>query len=203
MSVVLLFSGGIDSTFVLSQLVRQQVAVYPLSFQDQSVFYNTKEKIAVTSILAHYRLSGHEAPMVPTDQLFVPGGFEFVPGYKLLMYFTAMAYAQHWGAEEVLTGYSSDNADFRDEHLDIIERAVHLYNETYGTSLRISHPIYNVPKATIIQQAQRNGVPLESTLSCSSDVVLGLMHCGDCGCCLRRQQAFLEANVPDPTRYAR
>ena len=201
MSVVLLFSGGIDSTFVLSQLVRQQVAVYPLSFQDQSVFYNTKEKIAVTSILAHYRLSGHEAPMcqrstVRSRGLRVRAGLQAADVFHGDGLRTALGRRRsaHWilirqrgfprrASRHHRAGGPSLQRDLRDVAQD-----------------QPSH--YNVPKATIIQQAQRNGVPLESTLSCSSDVVLGLMHCGDCGVAFVASRRFLR-NVPDPTRYAR
>ena len=44
------------------------------------------------------------------------------------------------------------------------------------------------------------GLPLELTFSCNRPE-RGL-HCGTCSKCGERQQGFLAAKMPDPTRYA-
>ncbi len=47
-------------------------------------------------------------------------------------------------------------------------------------------------------EPQSLGVPYEGTWSCSEG---GEIHCGLCGTCIERKEAFLLANVRDPTKY--
>jgi 7-cyano-7-deazaguanine synthase len=44
------------------------------------------------------------------------------------------------------------------------------------------------------------GIPLELTLSCMNP--RGGLHCGMCSKCRERRDAFNEAGIDDPTRYA-
>ena len=46
---------------------------------------------------------------------------------------------------------------------------------------------------------QSLGIPFESTLSCMKPV--GELHCGTCSKCRERHDAFVDANIPDPTTY--
>lgn len=53
-------------------------------------------------------------------------------------------------------------------------------------------------KAETIQWAQSKNIPLELTWSCFHK---GIYHCGNCMGCRARIKAFLQARVPDKTRY--
>jgi 7-cyano-7-deazaguanine synthase len=55
-------------------------------------------------------------------------------------------------------------------------------------------------KADVVRLGAELGVPLELTLSCMNPRV-GL-HCGQCSKCRERRDAFADAGVSDPTRYA-
>lgn len=59
-------------------------------------------------------------------------------------------------------------------------------------------PFANMTKANVITAGQALGVPFEDTWSCHR---YGEHHCGECGGCQSRKQAFVSANVADPTTY--
>ena len=65
--------------------------------------------------------------------------------------------------------------------------------------LRVDAPYATSSKADVIRKGVALGVPFESTLSCMKPV--GILHCGTCSKCRERHDAFVDANVADPTTY--
>jgi 7-cyano-7-deazaguanine synthase len=59
-------------------------------------------------------------------------------------------------------------------------------------------PFVNKTKAEIVEIGTSLNVPYEDTWSCYEGREL---HCGLCGTCNERKEAFRLANVPDPTEY--
>lgn len=59
-------------------------------------------------------------------------------------------------------------------------------------------PFTGTDKAGIVTEGARLGVPYGLTWSCYKG---GEKHCGRCGTCVERREAFHLANVPDPTQY--
>jgi 7-cyano-7-deazaguanine synthase len=59
-------------------------------------------------------------------------------------------------------------------------------------------PFTGTDKAGIVREGARLGVPYELTWSCYKG---GVQHCGRCGTCVERAEAFHLAGVPDPTQY--
>ena len=59
-------------------------------------------------------------------------------------------------------------------------------------------PYTDISKADIVRRGARLGVDYGATYSCYRG---GEHHCGTCGTCTERREAFLEANIPDPTQY--
>ncbi len=70
-----------------------------------------------------------------------------------------------------------------------------------GTYARIQvwRPFIAMTKGEIARLGTRLGVDYAKTWSCYKG---GRVHCGTCGTCVERREAFLQAGVPDPTRYA-
>lgn len=66
--------------------------------------------------------------------------------------------------------------------------------------LRINAPFAEKEKSDVIRLGVGLGVPLELTLSCMNP--RGGLHCGMCSKCRERRDAFNEARINDPTRYA-
>jgi 7-cyano-7-deazaguanine synthase len=67
-----------------------------------------------------------------------------------------------------------------------------------GLRLKIRAPFLRMTKAELIRRATR--LPFELTVSCIRP--RGNVHCGACTKCAERVDAFREAGVCDPTRYA-
>lgn len=65
--------------------------------------------------------------------------------------------------------------------------------------LRISAPLLHMSKAQIVSLGHSLGVPFGETWTCYKG---GEHHCGKCGSCRERKEAFEIAGVPDPTIYA-
>ena len=60
-------------------------------------------------------------------------------------------------------------------------------------------PYLRMTKAEIVCDGDRLGVPWADTWSCYRGETL---HCGRCGTCVERREAFALAGVADPTEYA-
>ena len=65
-------------------------------------------------------------------------------------------------------------------------------------SLRLYAPFVEKTKAQIVEIGSALGVPYEETWSCYEG---GELHCGLCGTCNERKEAFQLVGVPDPTKY--
>jgi 7-cyano-7-deazaguanine synthase len=59
-------------------------------------------------------------------------------------------------------------------------------------------PFLRISKAEIVREGARLGVPFAETWSCYKG---GTLHCGRCGTCVERREAFHLASVDDPTAY--
>lgn len=73
-----------------------------------------------------------------------------------------------------------------------------IYIGTYH-QVRLEAPFQYSTKAEIIQRGYVLKVPYELTWSCYKGEEL---HCGACPTCYARHQAFIDAGVTDPTKYA-
>jgi 7-cyano-7-deazaguanine synthase len=69
-----------------------------------------------------------------------------------------------------------------------------------ATTIAIEAPFSRLHKADVIKLGASLGVPLELTLSCMQPS--NGLHCGRCSKCRERRDAFLDAGIDDPTRYA-
>jgi 7-cyano-7-deazaguanine synthase len=69
---------------------------------------------------------------------------------------------------------------------------------TYA-GVKLLRPFIALNKAQIAAEGVRLGVDYARTWSCYQG---GEIHCGRCGTCVERREAFLVAGLPDPTVYA-
>ena len=68
---------------------------------------------------------------------------------------------------------------------------------TYA-GLRVVRPYINMKKAAILRLGVQLRVDYADTWSCYEG---GEIHCGECGTCVERREAFQVAGIADPTEY--
>lgn len=123
-----------------------------------------------------------------------------VPNRNAIMLAIGCAAAYSSSAEVVaLAVHAGDHfiyPDCRPDFIDAFERMERLAMEM--PTLRIETPFLRRTKADIVRTGADLGVPFEETWSCYKG---GTSHCGTCGTCVERREAFAVAGVPDPTRY--
>src|SRR6266545_3758570 len=73
-----------------------------------------------------------------------------------------------------------------------------IYPDCRPAFVEVLAPFIGKTKADIVWLGVQLGVPYAETWSC---YVGGEAHCGRCGTCTERREAFMLANVPDPTAY--
>lgn len=95
--------------------------------------------------------------------------------------------------------HSGDHAVYPDCRPEFVESLAHLLNVATGRPLRVYAPFMHYTKTEIVVLGEALNVPFEQTWSCYKG---GKWHCGVCSTCMERKQAFVDANVYDPTRYA-
>lgn len=66
------------------------------------------------------------------------------------------------------------------------------------SDIQLLTPFIHNTKADIVAEGARLSVPFLETWSCYKG---GEKHCGRCGTCVERREAFYLARVPDPTDY--
>ena len=89
--------------------------------------------------------------------------------------------------------------DCRPEFIEAFDSMQRRAVEGFGDpELRLHAPFLGKTKAEIVEIGARLDVPYEDTWSCYEG---GDLHCGLCGTCNERKEAFQIADVPDPTEY--
>lgn len=217
MKVVVLVSGGMDSvTALYDSSVRNQVAA-AVSF-DYGSKHNAKEipearfhceQLAVPLEVIALEFIGR---LFKSDLLAgggpVPDGHyeeanmkrTVVPFRNGILLSVAAGYAESIGAEGlVIAAHAGDHAiypDCREAFMQSMGDALRL-----GTYSRVElvRPFIAMTKGDIVKRGTELGVDFLRTWSCYKG---GKIHCGTCGTCVERREAFLLAGIADPTAYA-
>ena len=220
MKAIAIVSGGMDSVTLAYLLASQGYDLHLLSFDYGQ---RHKKELEFAQLCAQVLSVSHDAvnlsaitPLLSgsalTDDIEVPEGhyaaptmsLTVVPNRNAIMLAIAYAQAVSTGAQMVATAvHAGDHFIYPDcrpgfiEAFDLMERAA---TEGYAAEgLRLYAPFVNLSKADIVTCGAALFVPYEHTWSCYKG---GEYHCGLCGTCVERKEAFLLAGVSDPTTYA-
>jgi 7-cyano-7-deazaguanine synthase len=211
---VVLLSGGMDSATALAREVKEgdvRLAV--------SVDYGQRHVRELDSAvgLARYYGVDHEVldltgwgrllkgSSLTDPDVEVPEGHyaapsmaaTVVPNRNATMLMAAAGVAQAVGAQRVVTAvHAGDHAVYPDCRPEFIQAAS--LASTLGAGVEISAPFVHITKTDIARLGGEIGVPFEITWSCYKG---GIFHCGKCGTCYERREAFEEAGLEDPTAY--
>ena len=222
---MVLLSGGVDSATAAALTARDGFALYALSFaygQRHAAELDAARRVArALGVVRHeiltidLRAFGGSALTadiaVPKDRTPSQMGGDipvtYVPARNTIFLAFALAWAEVLTASDVVIGVNvldaSGYPDCRPEFVEAFERLAALATRAGVEgrhALRIRTPLIRLTKAEIIRAGVAAGVDYALTLSCYDPSPDGAA-CGRCGACALRRKGFVEAGVPDPTRY--
>lgn len=219
MRAIAIVSGGMDSVTLAHVLKVEGYALHLLSFDygqrhskeleyakrcavDLGAWHTVVDLCSILPLLAGSAL---------TDDLPVPDGHyaaenmrvTVVPNRNAVMLAIAYAAAVSEQADIVATGvHSGDHfiyPDCRPEFVQAFDAMERLATRGYAApGLRLYAPFVAMTKADIVRRGAVLGVDYSATWSCYKG---GAVHCGTCGTCVERKEAFALAGVSDPTIY--
>jgi 7-cyano-7-deazaguanine synthase len=216
MKVVVLLSGGMDSVTALYEAQERFEVVGAVSFHYGSK-HNDREIPFAVDHSAKLGVMHRVIPLAFIGELFksdllqsggeIPKGHyeeqsmkkTVVPFRNGIMLSIAAGFAESLEARGlVIAAHAGGHAiypDCREDFMKSMGDAIRL-----GTYARVEvlRPFIAMTKADIAARGRELGVDYSQTWSC---YVGGEIHCGECGTCVERREAFILANVPDPTRY--
>ncbi|HMU65630.1 MAG TPA: 7-cyano-7-deazaguanine synthase QueC [Cellvibrionaceae bacterium] len=217
---VILASGGLDSTTVLAMAKAEGYACYSLSFdygQRHRAELLAAERCATAlGVVEHKQVQldlrsiggsalTDAAIAVPEDS---PSGIPvtYVPARNTIFLSIALGWAEVLEADAIFIGVNavdySGYPDCRPEFIDAFARLAQLATKAgvEGRPIEVKTPLLHLSKADIIKQGTALGVDYGQSVSCYQADAEG-RACGRCDSCRLRRKGFLDAQVPDPTRY--
>lgn len=220
---LILNSGGMDSTTAVADTLQRYDSdrVVTISF-DYGQRHKNMELGAAELVAAHFGLQHLVIDLSPLTPLLsgsaltdptipVPDGhyeaetmkITVVPNRNSIMLSIAFGIARAAGATEVVAGmHAGDHAiypDCRASFAEAFNEAMLLANDDITEPPMLVTPFISMTKAEIVDLGTALQVPYELTYSCYKGEKL---HCGTCGTCTERREAFQLAGVTDPTLYS-
>lgn len=217
MKSLVIYSGGLDSTVLLYHLRQAGGDVAALSVNygqrharelDQAAticgLIDTDHKIAdlssIRPLLSGSSLTSPEIAVAEGHYTEESMKTTVVPNRNMILLALATGHALSIGADQVAyAAHRGDHAiypDCRNEFADAMAAVMRLCD---WREVGLCRPFVDCTKAEIVGRGAELGVPFALTWSCYKG---GEMHCGRCGTCIERREAFYLAEVEDPTPYA-
>ena len=223
--IVVLVSGGLDSSTILAILSRELYELYAISFNysqnniveiekikefikdydvkdhriinlDLSAF-NTSALINKNMIVPEYSKAQDLGDVIPVT---------YVPARNTIFLSYALGYAETIGARDIFIGvHQSDAANYPDcrpKYLQSFETMANLATKAgvEGNRISLRAPLINMNKSEIVAKGIELGVDYSNTISCYNPSNTRA-SCGKCHACLVRLEAFAANNTIDPIIY--
>jgi 7-cyano-7-deazaguanine synthase len=214
--VVVLLSGGMDSAVLLNQHLHDGDEVRAIGFdygqrhecelefaENYAAFKGVKFAIADIACMREllpgssqtdskvevpegkYDEDSMKATVVPNRNMIM---LSVAIGHAIAHKFDAVSYAAHGGDHAIYP-------DCRPEFAEAVNACAALCD---WHKVELIRPFINISKADICKRGYELGVDFVNTWSCYKGEDL---HCGRCGTCVERREAFHLAGIADPTQY--
>ena len=217
---LVLLSGGLDSSVVLSVCQEKGYDIYAISFD-----YGQRHKVELEYAkfqATFFNCISHEVFKMEfyggsalTDDIKVPKNRDshsmskdipvtYVPSRNIVFLSFASGYAECHDIDNIFIGVNAiDYSGYPDCRKNFIDNFEKLINKSTkkgleGNKFKINTPLINLSKKDIIKLGHKNGVDFSMTSSCYSPKLK--KNCGVCDSCLLRKQGFEEAGLSDPAR---
>lgn len=219
--VVAVVSGGLDSVTMAYALAREveRMTVLSVDYGQRHVRELECAALAATRLGAAHEVADLRqvgsllsGSALTDDTVEVPDGHytddsmraTVVPNRNAILLSVATGVAVAAGADAVAFGaHGGDHPiypDCRPAFVRAFEDLARVANEGFlDDDFAVLAPFLDRTKADIVAEGSRLGVPFADTWSCYRGHD---RHCGTCGTCVERREAFALAGVPDPTAYA-
>lgn len=213
-TALVICSGGLDSTVALWDALRKYERVEALSFR-YGQNHQRRENAAVRRIC---EIAGVQLTMI--DLAFIGRHFRsallggvipqerysaanmsstVVPFRNGIMLSVAAGFAESKGLKNIVLGnHAGDHFLYPDCREGFISSIADAIKAGTQAGISVKSPFCNKTKADIVRIGNKIGAPLELTYSCYTG---GKRHCGGCGTCIERKEAFKAAGVADRTQY--
>jgi 7-cyano-7-deazaguanine synthase len=220
-AAVVLLSGGLDSMTAAGLARERGYRLLALTIN-----YNQRHAVELDAARRLAAVLGAERHVILpvdlsafggsalTDDIDVPKGgvgpdipVTYVPARNTIFLSLALGWAEAAHARDLFIGINaldySGYPDCRPEFVDAFETLAAIATKagTEGDRFRVHAPLQAMSKADIAREAARLGLDAGLSWSCY-DPAPGDLHCGLCDSCRLRAHGFVEAGLPDPTRYA-
>ncbi len=208
-SIIILLSGGLDSSTVTGLAKAYKAKIFGLSFDYGQ--RHKKELNSALTIAKHFEIEEFKIIKLdlslwggssltdlkkdlPTDGIqlnSIPN--TYVPGRNTIFISVALSYAEAINADFIGLGVNaldySGYPDCRPDYIKKFQELANLSNKRGRDKnpIKLWTPLIDLNKEDIIQLAFANNVPLEKTWSCYSG---NLKPCGKCDSCRIRQTAY-------------
>ncbi|SRR5260221_14087543 len=229
MPTAVLLSGGLDSAVLLADEAtrdetqpiyvkvglaweRAELAMVS-AFLEHAPFAQAVRPLITLSVdMTDVYAASHWAVQGRPPAYHTPDEDVYLPGRNIILLGKAGIYcaAAHIGRLVLGTLAHNPFPDATPEFRAALARALSL---GLAHELRVDAPYAGTSKADVIRRGVSLKVPLDLTLSCMSprleagrdvnaDRDAPPVHCGTCSKCRERHDAFVDADIPDTTRYA-
>lgn len=213
---LVLLSAGLDSA-VLAAAESRTHRIHPI-YVRAGLAWETAELAALERLLAALPLAGRTQPVAtltftvhdlyPATHWALrgePPAFDtpdedvYLTGRNIALLSKAAIYAAQHKVARIVLGPLAGNPfpDATRPFFDAMAKALSL---GLDHTIAIDTPFAAIEKSDVIRLGVELGVPLELTLSCMNP--RQDLHCGQCSKCRERRDAFADAGIGDPTRYA-
>ena len=215
--VVVVFSGGLDSTTLLYHLREEGWELRALSVnygqRHQKQELDAAQQIAdrlgidrqtldlttLVKFLGKNSLSDLSVPVPEGPYAEESMKLTTVPNRNMILLSVAIGWASSLKYNAVAFGaHGGPYTPYPDCQPDFTEAMDRVAGVCDWTPIHVLAPFVHWEKADIVRRGAELGVPFASTWSCYQG---GRKHCGRCGTCLDRKAAFAKSAVPDPTEY--
>lgn len=217
MKVLVICSGGLDSVTLAYKVAREDELVGLVSFdygqrhkKELDYAALAAKKLGVPHhILDMSQIGSHLSGSALTDDVDVPDGhyaeenmkITIVPNRNAIMLSIGFGIAASIKADAVAAAvHGGDHfiyPDCRPEFIQSFEDMQRLALDGYA-DVCLYTPFVEISKGAIVAEGAKHSVPFADTWSCYKGHE---KHCGKCGTCVERREAFALAGVEDPTDY--